>query len=126
MIDKKYKKFGVSAKGNLRITNEFGIPHPYKITPKHLEYNDQLELGKEQIEKMEAEHGSMCGFECGIAWNKHEMALMVECKLDIHTKKGRMNSELQNYLNKIKEKAQKNGYNGFAFLDKRKKLEKLK
>ena len=45
---------------------------------------------------------------------------MVECTADIHTKTGKMNRELQTYLKSIKNKTEKNGYAGFAFLDKRK------
>ena len=49
----------------------------------------------------------------------HKIALMVECQADIHTKTGKMNRELQSYLTTIKSKTEKNGYAGFAFLDKR-------
>lgn len=120
MIDKKYRKYGTSAKKRYRVVNEVGVPHPYMITPNHLKYNsDEMYLGKEQIERMEQEHGAMCGFKCGLPWHEHQLALLIECTSDIRTKTGRMNRELQAYLTKIKVKAEKNGYVGFAFLDKR-------
>lgn len=117
---RKYRKYGTSKKHNFRIVSEVGVPHPYMVTEKHLEYNqDQMYLGKEQIEEMEKEHGNMCGFKCGMPWSEHKIALMVECTADIHTKTGKMNRELQTYLKSIKDKTEKNGYAGFAFLDKR-------
>lgn len=37
-------------------------PHPYCITPKHLERNPHpMVIGHEQIEEMERKHGPMCG-----------------------------------------------------------------
>lgn len=117
---RKYRKYGVSGKQNFRIVSEVGVPHPYMVTEKHLEYNTGMYLGKEQIEEMEKEHGPMCGFNCDMPWSEHKLALMVECKADIHTKTGKMNRELQSYLASIKSKTEKNGYAGFAFLDKRK------
>ena len=119
MIDKKYKKYGMSDKKRYRVVGEVGVPHPYMITEKHLAYNqNEMYLGKEQIERMEKEHGSMCGFKCGLLNDEHQVALLVECKAEIRTKTGRMNRELQAYLNAIKTKTEKNGYAGFAFLDK--------
>ena len=117
---RKYRKYGTSKKQNFRIVSEVGVPHPYMVTEKHLEYNqDQMYLGKTQIEDMEKEHGNMCGFNCNMPWSEHKIALMVECKVDIHTKTGKMNRELQAFLKSIRDKTEKNGYAGFAFLDKR-------
>ena len=61
---RKYRKYGTSGKQHFRVVSEVGVPHPYMVTEKHLEYNqDQMYLGKEQIEEMEKEHGHMCGAE---------------------------------------------------------------
>ena len=126
------KLFGTSTKNNFRIIDQIGVPHPYCITPKHLEYCDTGILDDYSIKKAE-EKGASCGTKfrgggkCNLSYEKHEQALLVECKEDM--KKGKpdkngkvkMNTELNKWLIKIKTKATKKGFVGFSFLDRSKK-----
>ena len=115
---KDFKRFNQSLNNNFKIIDTLGVPHPYMITEKHLEHNDSMYLGKEQIDKMELDHGSMCGFKCGLSYAEHKQALLVECKKNMKTKKGFLNRELKKYLLSIKDQATKEKFEGFAFLDK--------
>lgn len=125
MKDKKdFKQYGSSSNNNFKVVDTIGVPHPYCISPKHLQYNDSMYLGSEQIIKMEKDHDNV---RCDICLNNHDhdkillfeehkQALLVECKADIKN-----NDDLKEYLLSIKDLADKNNFVGFAFLDKRKK-----
>lgn len=135
---KLQKKYGSSSKDNFKVIDTIGVPHPYCISNKHLEFNDSMYLGKEQIERMEKEHPDqvMCDI-CKKANNKngdqilkfseHKQALLVQCKQDMTVgkpdKDGKVkaNPELHKYLLSIKDKATKDHYEGFTFLDARSK-----
>lgn len=112
--------FGASSKRNFEIIDIIGVPHPYCITSKHLQYNTSMYLGKEQIEDMEKTHGKMCGvFGCNLLYNEHKQALLVSCKADLKDKDGNINKELHKYLLKCKPLAVEHKFEGFAFLDRR-------
>lgn len=119
-IDKKLKIYGKSKDGNYRVIDTVGVPHPYCITPKHLEYSEGVYL---DIPGAEAK-GAVCG-TCKRIKNKdynkpiltheqHEQALLVECLKDPKKDK----KELHQYLLSIKEKAEADNYAGFSFLRK--------
>lgn len=116
-----YDQYGKSENNNFKIVDTIGVPHPYCISNKHLQYNDSMYLGKEEIIKMETEHDQV---RCDIClkndndkillFEEHKQALLVECKAEIKD-----NEELRKYLLSIKDLTEKNGFVGFAFLDKR-------
>lgn len=115
----KYKKYGKSSKGNFWIKDSIGVPHPYCITPKHLEYNDGMYLTKESMKGAEAK-GAVCDIckklnrDKGtpiLSIDEHEQALLVACKEEIKD-----NKELKEYLLSIKDKATKDKFVGFAFM----------
>ena len=100
------------------VIDTIGVPHPYCITSKHVAYAaDHCHgmLNEEAIRKAEKVKGAHCDVKnCNLSYNEHEQALLVACYKDIQK-----NEELHRYLLKIKDEAEKNGYAGFAFLDKR-------
>jgi hypothetical protein len=101
------------------VKDTIGVPHPYCITPKHVEIAaDQFcgMLGKTAMEAAEKQ-GARCGVRgCNLSWDKHEQALLIGCKKDI-----KENEEtLRTWLLSIKDETEKNGYAGFAFLDETK------
>lgn len=102
---------------NFKVVDTIGVPHPYCITSKHIEYSSGLYLDVEEAEK----NGAVCDI-CRKAVNKgkqpkiltydeHEQALLVECKIEINP----VPQELHTWLLSIKDEAEKNGYAGFAF-----------
>lgn len=116
-------KFGESSKHNFKIVDTIPTPHPYTITPKHLQFNDSMYLGKEQIERMEKMHGGMCGHkeegwrQCQLKYSEHKQALVVQCKIPLTKDGKKMIPELHKWLLKIKSEAEKEGFDGFAFVD---------
>lgn len=123
--DKKFKgEYGVSEQGNFEVIDSIGVPHPYCIGAAHLKYNDCMMLGTDQIRRMEKEHPHHvhCKVKgCTLSYDEHEQALVVACKADMVSPGDGKKAcpELHNYLLKAKDEATKNGYTGFAFLDKR-------
>lgn len=121
--DKKdFSQYGESEQGNFRIIDTVGVPHPYCITPKHLQFNDGMYMTKDSIRNAE-KRGAVCDI-CKKLNNKdyskpiltideHQQALLVECKADIQN-----NDELTKYLLSIKDLATKENYAGFSFLKK--------
>lgn len=107
-----------SEKGNFKIIDKIGVPHPYCITPKHVAYaadNWGGVLSTDAIRDAER-HGARCDICCRagkiLTVDAHKQALLVECKIDIKP----VPDELQAWLLSIKEEATKNGYAGFAFI----------
>jgi len=127
------KMFGESTKGNFKIIDTIGTPHPYCIAPCHLEFNDSMYLGSDQIRQMEKDHPDkvMCDI-CKRAYRKnqidkilsydeHKQSLVVEClkPMGKKTEKNlKLNPELKKFLLSIKAKAEKKKFDGFAFVDK--------
>ncbi|MEZ4706789.1 MAG: hypothetical protein R3A44_06270 [Caldilineaceae bacterium] len=99
------------------------VPHPYCITPKHLEYADSMYLDEAAIERAE-QRGAMCdicrklvrkGKQLDIlSHNQHEqlktLFIAVVDNRSLHRVKG-----LEAYLAKIKTIAESLGIQGFAF-----------
>lgn len=123
------KKFGKSKQENFSIKDTIPIPHPYMITPKHLEFNDSMYLGKEQIDKMESKHGSLCGQRiktgfhtetCNLKYEEHKQGLLILCEKPMSDPKdkNKFNKELHSYLLEIKENLDLKKYDGFGFVDK--------
>ena len=106
-----------SEQGNFKIIDTIGVPHPYCITPKHLEYSEGIYLDIEGAERK----GAVCDIcrkavKAGkqgsiLTYAEHEQALLVECKIEIQP----CPDELKNWLLSIKEEAEANKYAGFAF-----------
>lgn len=112
--------YPASEHGNFKVIDTIGIPHPYCITPKHLEYCDSMYLNGDTIKVAEGK-GAVCdicrslvstGEQAKIlTYDEHEEALLVECKIEINPTP----PELHQWLLSIKEEAMRNGYDGFAF-----------
>ena len=118
-IDPKFKKFGKSKKGNFEVVDSIGVPHPYCITPKHLEYADSMILDAESIKRAESK-GAVCDIcrkrhqktgEKILSFDEHEQALVVDCHKDFKENQ----VELKKFLLSIKDRAVSDGYAGFAF-----------
>ena len=109
-----------SKNNNFYIIDTIGVPHPYCITPKHLEHCGSMYLNGDTIKVAESK-GAVCdicreavknGSQADIlSYDEHEQALLVECKLEINP----MPDELKTWLVSIKEEAEQNKYAGFAF-----------
>lgn len=107
--------YGESKKGNFKIVDSIGVPHPFCIGTKHVTYasnNCGGMLGKEAMEAYPC-------YTCKKPLQDHKEALVVECKEDVQN-----NKELSEYLLKCKPKCEKDGFAGFTFLDRRNKENK--
>ena len=105
-----------------RVINTIGIPHAYCITTRHVSHaadNWHGMLSAEAIRDAE-KHGAGCGI-CRKLWDEYRREPL---KYDEH-KKGLVvevrnpkdkDEELRQYLLNIKELAEKEGYEGFAFV----------
>lgn len=126
-IETLQKTHGESENGNYKIIDTIPIPHPYMVTSKHLEYNrDEMYLGIEQIERMEKEHGPLCGQrinahrdQCTLKYGDHKSGLLIQCKLPMTSPedKTKFNDELYKYMLKIKENLDTKKFDGFGFVD---------
>lgn len=115
-------------------------PHPYMITPYHLENNPHhMYIGKEQIEQMESDIShSLCGWgrtasgkyvkkgksACSLLYEEHESILIVKVSPDyMKTIDGQSKEkkELRAYLLSIKDLMEKDGFIGVAFMEGEKK-----
>jgi hypothetical protein len=99
------------------------LPHPYCITPKHLEYADSMFLNEDTITRAEAK-----GAKCDICKRLYKAGRQREIlPLSDHTRQKALFIEvednrdsdrvkgLRQYLSKIKPLAEKLGIKGFAF-----------
>ena len=84
-MSNKFKKYGKSKNGNFEVLDKIGVPHPYCITPKHLEYNDSMYLDIEGAEAKGAV-SDICkkinSKDYGrpiLTYGEHEQALLVSC-----------------------------------------------
>jgi len=103
--------YSVSESGNFKVVDTIGIPHPYCITPMHLQCCDSMFLNKESIERAEGK-GAKCGIKgCNLSYSEHKEALLISCKIAFETD----NKEINDFLLSNKEEAEANGYEGFAF-----------
>lgn len=139
MTEEKFLAYGASENGNFRIIDSIGVPHPYCITPKHLEFSQTMLLDIEGAERRSREahpndprRWAVCDIcrkinkKTGnpiLTYAEHRQALVVECNAETSDADNKMVPELHKYLLSIKEKAEKENYVGFAF-KKSEKLEK--
>ncbi len=97
------------------VIDTMGVPHPFCITPKHLEHCSELHsmcIGKEQIQSLERKtKRPSCGMEgCNLMYDQHEQALAIRCK----TK----DNDLTNaYLKSIVAQCEADGFAGFVLVD---------
>jgi len=118
------KKYGQSKQGNFIPIDTIGVPHPYCITPKHLT-GDHMYLGAPEIREAEQKHGAVCDIcrkqlNAGqiqkiLTYDEHKQAILISCKKDLKNKDGKVSKELHTFLLAIKELAQADGFEGFAF-----------
>ena len=100
-----------------------GVPHLYCITSKHVSWaSDKFDgmLNTNAIKDAE-KHGAGCGIcKCKLKYEEHEQAILVEVNDE---RKLKDIPELKDYLLSIKEQAEKDGFAGFAFKQKKGKEE---
>jgi len=122
----KLKEYGKSKNGNFEVIDTIGVPHSYCITPKHM-LPDHMFMNAETIKEAEETNGAVCDI-CRkinkkdyskpiLKYDEHKQALLVACYVDIEEAK----QELTDYLFSNKERAIKDGYEGFAFMKKKKR-----
>lgn len=93
-----------------QVVDTIGVPHPYCVTPKHIEAAQRYSgrLGKEAIEDLESRRGPSCGIRgCNLKFKEHEQALLVKCRI-------KDNELLQKYLQSIADMCEEDGYAGFT------------
>lgn len=122
---KKFDEYGQSEKGNFRIIDDSLVfPHPFMIRTKHVEISsdnhmgmlgDAFKQGYGCYYPIQEELGTT---KCNRPYNEHEKSLTVGCKTTMVAPTSKVVKELQQYLLKIKPLAAKNGFGGFAFVDK--------
>lgn len=112
----KYQKYGQSENGNFWIHESIGVPHSYTVTPKHINYcadNCQSSISDYSLQECD-NNGIKCGYpQCNLSFKEHEQALIVACKID--PKKAE--NEIKDYLSKINETVEKDGFVGYSFMD---------
>jgi len=115
-----------------KVIDTIGVPHPYCITPKHLQYNPTMILDIAEAERRSKEahpndprRWAVCEIcrklskKTGkniLPYEEHKRALLIEVNDPRELKDI---PELQPYLLSIKEQCEKEGYAGFAFTQKK-------
>ena len=95
-----------------RVIDTLGVPHPFCITPKHMQ-SGSMYLGEIETKEVESNGRPSCGMKgYNLMYDEHEQALLVEVKDDRDLNKI---PSLHKYLLKIKDRATKDGFVGFAF-----------
>ena len=117
--EKLIERYGKSEKGNFFIADSIGVPHPYCISSRHVaEASDHHGgmLNEAAIEAAEKK-GIYCHTCRGqLKFHQHEKALLVSCKAEVKGEDGKAVPELHDYLLACKEKAEADGFAGFAFV----------
>jgi hypothetical protein len=112
-------RYGASEQDNYRVRETIPVPHPYCITPKHVQVAaDQFGgmLGVVAVKSAEKQ-GAKCGICKGkFAFEEHGTALLVECGRELKDAKGSAEPELHAYLLKCKPLCEADKYVGFAFV----------
>ena len=111
-----------SEHGNFQIAEDTtGHPHPYCITPRHIDVASSKFNGKlsgEAIEFAEKNSNAKCGVKgCNLAFNEHKQAAFVLCKADFQKDK-EAEKELQEYMKKHAQDLESKGIVGVGFVDK--------
>lgn len=90
-------------------------PHPYCITPKHLEYNDSVYLNADTIARAESK-GAHCGVRgCQLSYAKHEPILTAFIRVPVKLRKLDDVPGLHQWLLDNKAACEALGIQGFAF-----------
>lgn len=122
-INELKEKFGESSNGHFYPMDTLSTPHPYCITPKHLQYCDSGILDEYSIKYAES-MGAKCGVKgCQLTWSEHEKVLLIACTHPLKVKSDSNNQEtvhpeLHEWLKSINDEVTKEGYVGYAFMDK--------
>lgn len=132
IIKKELRKYPQTSK--FKVIDTIGVPHPYCVTPKHLEFSEGMYLDIEGAEKRSREQypndprkWAVCDIcrrrerETGekiLTYKEHKQALLIEVDGELKDKK--TNEVLKEYLLKIKPRAEREGFAGFAFVRKNK------
>lgn len=127
MNDKPNFKGDYGSTEHFYVIDSIGVPHPYCIGPRHVGHasdNFYGRLGSDAIRSAE-NAGIMCDIcrksQQLLSFDEHEQALLIGCLAPIKDSDGKANKELHGYLLSIKDEAERNGYVGFSFLDRRDK-----
>lgn len=119
-VEKLRERYGASEHGNYAVVGTVGVPHAYRIGPKHVAHADDHfigRLGRESIEDGE-KHGVHCETCKGkLTFAQHEMALLVEYHAGLKDDNDNVNPELHAYLLASKAKCEEDKYSGFAFTE---------
>ena len=126
MTDERIEKYPNTDR--FKVVDTIGVPHPYCITPKHLEHSEGMYLDIEGAERRSREahpRDSRKWAVCDIckkinrktgkpilSYSEHKTALLIEVNDERELKEI---PELKEYLLSIKEMAEKDGFVGFAF-----------
>jgi len=117
--EKLKARYGESEHGNFAVIDTIGVPHPYMIGPKHVEYASDFGggvLNERTITAAERIGAKCCQRGCQLKWKDHEHALLVSCKAPM-IDNGKGSPELHAYLLKVKHLCEEDKYVGFAFME---------
>lgn len=110
--EEKIKKYPKTEQ--FEVVDTIGVPHPFCITPKHIEAAQDYGgmLGGEAIKNLEFKtKRSSCGMKgCNLMFEQHEQALLVKCKT-------KDNELTKAYLQSIVKQCEADGFAGFTLLD---------
>jgi len=113
------QRYGRSESGNFWIKDTIGVPHPFCITPRHVQIADDHHggmLGESALQEADR-LGVQCGMRgCRLSFSEHERALLISCKLELKGEDGKINLELFDYIKACGPLCEQDGYAGFAFL----------
>lgn len=110
--------YPASTDGNFQIlTKPIGIPHPYCITPRHIEVASSKFNGKlteEAIQFAEKNSNAKCGVEgCTLSYDEHGQAAAVKCL--VHPEQAK--EEIQAYLKEHAQSLESQGMEGIVLVD---------
>ncbi len=120
MITKLVARYGESEHGNFAVVDTIGVPHPYMIGPRHVEYGSKFRggiLNESAIEGAERSGAKCCQRGCTLRWRDHKHALLVSCAAPMIAEDGKGAPELHAYLLKVKDMCEEDKYVGFAFIE---------
>lgn len=112
MTDKEKSDYGASIGGNFFVIDTITLPHPFMIAAGHVSYAS--DHGGMLTPDIIRSSGIPCA-ACKQGYDKHDHALLIGCRTEIKDESGKANLELHEYLLRIKDKAAKDGFAGFAF-----------
>jgi len=110
-------EYGKSEHGNFEVYDAIPTTHAFCVTAKHVAYAADHHSGILSEDAIE-QSGFPCGVKgCNLGVREHKFALLILCRAEIaDPATSKAVPELHEYLLKIKEECEKNGYVGFAFM----------